>query len=323
MVDKRLQDMHTSQMTESAVNVEFLEAIKKHGPNIITLVALIVIVLWAYGRFKVYLDARKGEAWTQLVEADSYGTLVGIGDDSKTIGSLSQFAWTSATEMRWQELMIGKSLNWTPPDSTENPDDATADMQTAPPMSFAERYEALDDIQNLYTKVIDKCNTDSGDYKLYLIKAHFGLASVAEMHARYETAELIENAKNNADEENTDDDNATQSKVNEIMTRYQDEAAELYRKIELLANDTYPEWGNIAVARRESLINIKPFKLLPTEEEIKAAREPDIKAETEAEPVTQPVFDAQKILDSLPVPEDEKTADDKGGNNADDGGGGV
>lgn len=185
--------MHTSQMTESTVNLELVEALKKHSPNVLVVLALGLLGVRGWIWWSEKQAERVGDAWVAWAGVDNYASMTGIIEQYGSIGSVADMAGLTAADMRLAELYSDVSPTWVP--TEVNPDDPEAAAQplqpeVAPPMSQEERQESLDGIEAQYRAVVDRTKGDPGR-ELIRVKAQFGLAAVAEMRQDHDGARAI------------------------------------------------------------------------------------------------------------------------------------
>ncbi|MBL1215951.1 MAG: hypothetical protein D8M59_00480 [Planctomycetes bacterium] len=287
--------MHTSQMTESTVNLELVEALKKHGPNVLVVLALLLLGVRGWIWWQETRTERIGQAWVEWGQTDSYGSMAGFVNQYEEVGSVSDMASLSAASLRLYEVYLDVSPTWVPP--VPDPDDPLPpEDEVAPPMTPEERSEALDDIEVQYRMVLDRTQDDPGK-ELLTAKAMFGLATVAEMRQ--------------------DNDGATA----------------IYNQIQETLSDNYPDLKTLCQTRIDSLERGGQWTPLPTAAELAAATAPPVPEPADdpaedPEEVTEPVETGQDAEAGTQDPEtpegtgDETGADDPGDGGNDDGTGG-
>jgi len=278
MVDKRLEEMHTSQMTESTVNLELVEVLKKHGPNVILAIAIFILAFRGWLWISEKMEEKRAASWIRLMEdTDNYWMLAEVGDDLTSIGSISELAWLNAADMRLKEVLIDESLEWDPhnEEPTEPIDDEPVipdEEKTPPPMTDEERETALTYAEGLYQKVIEKCNDDPAK-QILAAKAMFGIASVAEM--RIESADSPEQLINTA--------------------------STYYGKVVETVGESFPKLAALATNHMGSLDQIPNRLILPTNEQILEANKPPL-------PPTPEIIEPE-IGDQVGPPVDDSTTE--------------
>ncbi len=180
MADNRLKELHTSQMTESAVNRELLEWLQKHGWNILLAVLLLILA----GRGWLWMKERRvmalNEAWADLAGAGGVAPLLDVAQRHEGVGSISELARLRAADIHLRTLSTNVS-------ETTPGEDADAPIE---PMTEQEREDLLGALERLYQEVADSTETDAGKRSLRL-QALFGLAAVAEMRGDTARAEEL------------------------------------------------------------------------------------------------------------------------------------
>lgn len=221
MVEKRVeQQLHTSQMSDEAVNVEFLEWLKLWGPRIFIAACFAVIIFRLSIMWNQSVEDRMSEAWRDLANTESVAGLLAVGDDHGSVGSIAELAWLRAASLHYQTVLEDEPVNdeadalnedaLTDPlddadsepgsedeadsESSNESEDSEADEDaseepTAVRMSEEERADLLQKMQDLYQRVMDS-TAGVPAKEVFRIRALFGLAAVAEMRLDKESARL-------------------------------------------------------------------------------------------------------------------------------------
>ncbi len=112
MVDKRVEEqLHTSQMDESSVNLELVDYLKKNGMSFI----LMIVIIFACSKAWIYYTASKeagiNEAWADLAGASTVRGLLEIADNNDGTGSIAELALLKAAQMNYAEILQDKPLD--------------------------------------------------------------------------------------------------------------------------------------------------------------------------------------------------------------------
>jgi len=201
MVDKRVeQNLRTSQMEDDTLNVDFLDWLKKWGPNIIIAVALTIIIFQGSQWWMQRVEDTRSMAWADLANTDNVASLLKVADENKGIGSVAELAWLRVAQLHYQtivkdEAIKSDALSAITDDS--NADDGAkdkadqkdeADKANEPTgLSAEDRADLLDKMKTMYQNVIDT-TTDHPEKVVLHIQAVFGMATVAEMNLDYDAA---------------------------------------------------------------------------------------------------------------------------------------
>jgi len=186
MVDKRVeQNLHTSQMEDDSLNVEFLEWLKKWGPNIIIAVALAVIIFQGSQWWMKRAEDKRSLAWADLANTENVASLLKVADDNQGVGSVAELAWLKAAQLHYQTIINDQPLESDALSSTTEIDPETNEEiknQEDKPTSLRseDRADLLDKMQTMYQNVIDRTK-DHPEKLMLQIRATFGMATVAEM----------------------------------------------------------------------------------------------------------------------------------------------
>jgi len=218
MVEKRVeQNLRTSQSAaEDSINVEFLDWLKKWGPNIIIAVAVLVILFRGSQWWMQRIEDKRSVAWADLANTSNVAGLLAVADENRGVGSVSELAWMKAAQQHYQTIMADKALesdalsesgdalsgNETQGESSETTDgipdtdegdDAGADKATDEAaekpthLSAEDRADLLAKMGQLFQKVIESTKDDP-DKDILQIQATFGMAMVEEMQLDMEGA---------------------------------------------------------------------------------------------------------------------------------------
>lgn len=253
MAEKRLEELHTSSMTESVVNVELIDALKKYAPTVILAILFVLVAYVFVSRFGEAKAARLNLGWNELESLDLPASLSDTAKEYEDIGSIAELAWLKAAQIHYNSLrrdLPRKPAVVEPEAAGSDEDDAadaadglpvlnpfSPDANAAAGMTPEERADVLEAMGALYSKVLTR--TRANPDKLILeIQALFGKAAVAEMR-------------------------------NEL-----DDADVWYTKVEARAGDRFPLWASVAKARRGNVGQVQSLKFLPTLAEVTRAQTP-------------------------------------------------
>ena len=249
MADKRLEEIRTSDMTESAVNVELIEWLKKNGTMLLFIALVVVLAFKAYIWWGERRDAAKDEAWSGLNTTDSPRALMEHAQRHKDVDALFELSMLQAAQRYHQDLLRNESLTLAGPTPETSPDGA--ETPNAPhPMTAEERERILGEMEQIFLQVIEATADEEGRInwqKPLQLEAMFGLAAVAEMRG--------DAAK----------------------------AQEWYAEVEREARDRFPALADLALEWRESADS------LPERTNYLTTREwQDILSPPRQQPMTQP-----------------------------------
>ncbi len=111
MVEKRVEDnLRTSQMADDALNVDFLNWLKKWGPNAIIVLALIVIGFQGVKYLSEKAEDRRSEAWRSLEDITTPRGLQESAVDHEGVGSISVLARLKAADLHYADLLKDEPL---------------------------------------------------------------------------------------------------------------------------------------------------------------------------------------------------------------------
>ncbi|MFG0331026.1 MAG: hypothetical protein ACF8PN_14140 [Phycisphaerales bacterium] len=193
MADKRLEEIRTSDMTESSVNLELVEWLKKSGVNWLLAFLLIIIAFMGFDRFKKYQAAQEDEAWATLAGVDTAASLEGVAEDYAKYGAIRELALLQAADIHMSTLRRDES-QLEPQATVDDPE--TADPETvepAAPLTDDERSDLLGQLERLYGEIVATTQEDDGKVVLFA-RARFGQAAVAEMRGDLDAASSIYDA---------------------------------------------------------------------------------------------------------------------------------
>lgn len=283
MADKRLDELHTSQMTESAVNVELVEGLKKHGMNVLLGILLVLVALRGTIWIGEYRESKLNTAWDEFTNVSTPESLLATADKYSGYGSIPELAWLDVALMHHRSILRGESLEDNFSDELVNDTDgdgepdAPADPEPVQ-MSEEERTELLDAMEGLYKRVLDS-SSDVSAKTPFRLQALFGLAAVAEMRNQ------------------------------------PDVARSHYTEIQTAAGERYAAWRNIAEQRLATIDSLGDLPPLPTREAFTIARTPpEPEAESPENVSPTPELEGPPLFDDTPETGDgesaESTSDD-------------
>lgn len=259
MVEKRVeQNLRTSQSAaEDSINVEFLDWLKKWGPNIIIAVAALVILFQGSQWWIQRIEDKRSVAWADLANTNNVAGLLAVADENRGVGSVAQLAWLKAAQQHYQTIILDNPLesdalsasgdalsgdasgdaagttdNATDSSEGDNGTDDAADETKDQPthLSAADRADLLGKMAQLYQKVIESTKDDP-DKDVLQIQATYGMAMVAEMQLDF------------------------------------DSARQAYERVRSLCEGKYPKMAKLAEARlADEEQDVKPIEILSNDE---------------------------------------------------------
>ena len=174
----RLEQVHTTELTESRINEGFVDWLKTSGVTwlCVILLALAAWLFWIQRGERA--DNRRAEAWEALATAELPESLVDVAEMYPTIDGVATLALLRAADMRMQALQAGvpvTSLGMLEMEAFAAPGTPSA----LPDLTDEERTQYLAQADTLYRRVMDQ---DDGEmsFTLHAINAQMGLGSVAE-----------------------------------------------------------------------------------------------------------------------------------------------
>jgi len=286
MVEKRVeQNLRTSQSAaEDSINVEFLEWLKKWGPNIIIAVALVVILFQGSQWWMQRIEDKQSVAWADLANTNNVAGLLAVADEKRGIGSVSELAWMKAAQQHYQTIILDKPLEIDAlsgsddgdalsgdgkGDTSETADgvtdsaeedsgaDSAADETKERPthLSAEDRADLLAKMSQLYQRVIESTKDDP-DKDVLQIQATYGMAMVAEMQLDLDSARAS------------------------------------YERVRSLCEGKYPKMAKLAEARiADADRDVKPIEIL-SNDEVKKIEESTTVPELLERPEEAPAGDA-------------------------------
>ena len=172
----RLKEVHQTDLTESRINEDFVEWLKKKGPTWLLVVLIAVCSYLAIVNFREKRRSYESEAWQALFAADLPGALEDIADEYDDVGQIASFARLSAARRLLRLVQAGTSLDLAPQSDPNNP---TAPIPVPDPLTPDDRVVYLKRAENLYQAVLDADPGDMGS-TLFAITALNGMAAIAE-----------------------------------------------------------------------------------------------------------------------------------------------
>ena len=188
----RLAQVQQSELTESRVNEDFVEWLKKWGNSILLAVLLVALAGVGWNWWQQKIDETIDTAWTNLSMAQLPASLEEVAADSTEVGSVSTLALIRAADEYLISVQNGVPLGMLP----------TAD--DAPELDPDTRSEYLDDADRLYGEAIASVGDYGADFakKLLVCSGLFGQAAVAESRGDIDRARtLLETVTTTADPE--------------------------------------------------------------------------------------------------------------------------
>lgn len=178
-MDKRLKDVHTTDLTESRVNEDFVEWLKKSGPT------WLIAILIAVGGCLAIINWRKGQqasydqAWRDYHQAYMPGAFEDVANQHGDVDLLAPHSWLMAAQMKLTAVQRGVTVSALGAVDGNVTEASRLDEET--------RAQYLDEAASLFESVIDRFGDDPA-VALPAGSALCGRAAVAEALGDAETA---------------------------------------------------------------------------------------------------------------------------------------
>ncbi len=166
--DQRLKQVHEVDLTESRVNVDFVDWLKTRGPTWLLLVLVFVAGYMAILRYRQYKASHVVAAWVAFAECRLPGSYEDVAAKYDDIPGLPQQARLAAAAALVESVQTGQSLASDP-----------SDPSTSVPLTDDDREANLNRAGRLYREVLES-DDKSLPMTLYAVNAMQGLAVVAE-----------------------------------------------------------------------------------------------------------------------------------------------
>lgn len=177
----RLAQVQQSELTESRVNEDFVEWLKKWGNSILLVILLIALAGVAWNWWQQKIDDTIDTAWTNLNLAQLPASLEDVAADSKQVGSVSTLALIRAADEYLISVQNGVPLGMLP------------NATDAPELDDATRLDYLNNADRLYAEAITSVGDYGSDFakKLLVCSGLFGQAAVAESLGEIDRARTL------------------------------------------------------------------------------------------------------------------------------------
>jgi len=180
----RLSQVQTADLTESKVNQDFVDWLKKSGSTYLLVLLVALTIFLVVVRVRQAGETKRLEAWSALQAATLPESLADIAADWPDVDQVARLALNRAADMRLQSVQLNMPVEAL---GAVNPDDPSA----APPdrtLTEDERKDALDRAQTLYKRMIDAEGATESGADLHILNAMFGLAAIEESRGNAEEA---------------------------------------------------------------------------------------------------------------------------------------
>jgi len=176
---ERLSGVHRSeQSSESKVNEEFVEWLKTKGPTYLLIAVLLLLGYLWWVRLADSREAREAQAWQSLQEAENTGlpsSFEHVAENYDGIGSVGILARLGAAQRLMDSVQRGVPIG------IEEDDPRAVEA-----LSDEDRENYLTRAERLFREVLDRDRR--GDMTIFAVRAHNGLAAVAEARGDIDTA---------------------------------------------------------------------------------------------------------------------------------------
>jgi len=183
---QRLEQVHTTELTESRINEGFVDWLKTGGITwlCVILLALSGWLFWVQRGERA--ESRRSEAWQALAAADLPESLVDVAELFPRVDRVATLALMRAADMRMQAIQTGvpvTSLGMLEMEAFNPP----GSPSSLPELTDEERTQYLAQADTLYRRIVDQ---DDGSlaFALHAVNAHMGLGSIAEARSDVEGA---------------------------------------------------------------------------------------------------------------------------------------
>lgn len=177
----RLGQVEQTDLSESRVNEEFVDWLKKWGNGILLAVLLVALAGVGWQWLERSANERRDAAWEGLTTAELPSSLVEIAGEAEGVDSVSILALMQAADKYLTSIQSGTRFDREP-----GTDEYKLDAET--------RKAFLDSADELYGEVIAKVGDDyktTFAKKLYVISALFGQAAIAESRGEIENGKAL------------------------------------------------------------------------------------------------------------------------------------
>lgn len=181
MDERQGQLKERAGLEESRINEEFRDFLVKWGPRLLIVVALVALAFSGRRYLTQKADERTDEAFYQLAlatssEATSPDTLLSLAQQYDDIGAVAHVARLTAAEAYLSAVRRGVVIGASPDPTGEYPAEELLDDEL--------RGSYLQQSRQAFKQVADS----SGAAAVHTVRAHMGLAAVAEAMGEFDTA---------------------------------------------------------------------------------------------------------------------------------------
>ncbi len=168
-------------LDESRINEDFRDFLVKWGPRVLIVVALVALAFSGRRWLTQKADERTDEAFVQLAlatstESTSPDTLLSLAQQYDDVGAVAHVARLTAAEAYLSAVRRGLVIGATPDAAGQYPEDELLD----------------DELRGSYLQqargAFDQVASASGAAAIHTVRAHMGLAAVAEAMGELDTA---------------------------------------------------------------------------------------------------------------------------------------
>lgn len=185
----RLKEVQHADLSEGKVNEDFVDWLKKSGPNYLLVVMIGICGYLGYVRWNQGKVSRASEAWKALSQAQLPGALEDVATDDRfaKVGEVTTVARLLAADQRLRavqaNLVVGAQLVPPAQQNSFQPPTVRPEDRLAPELRETELATAA----RLYQEVVDATQADE-NLVLYTVNGLSGLAAVAECRGDLPTA---------------------------------------------------------------------------------------------------------------------------------------
>jgi hypothetical protein len=181
----RLKEVHTTDLTESRVNEDFVDWLKTKGPTWLLIILIALCVFVATVRWRQHKDTAGYQAWGEFYAAqgDLPSRLETVADTYGEIDQLANVARLEAANKLLSTIQSGRELAAAVPipDDPANTGQVPETPETAP-LTPEAREKNLTRAEGLFNQVIAS-DDGSAALTLHIVSAMNGMAAIAESRA--------------------------------------------------------------------------------------------------------------------------------------------
>ncbi len=172
----RLKDIQTADISESNVNEDFVQWLKKKGPNYLLVFMLVIVGYLFLIRYQQGQDAHRAEAWNAYLEARVSGLPASHEDVAQSyadVDSIQSLGILSAADAYLQSVILNRTVG------------SNANISTT--LTEEDRTFYLQKAANLYGAVVAS-DDEAATSTLLVVSGLSGQAAVAEAQGNVEDA---------------------------------------------------------------------------------------------------------------------------------------